>query len=52
MNIYSMNKRLGGNPSPFYVFLLVACLLLSPAWVAAQKKYSITLNVQNEAVES
>ena len=52
MNINLMNKRLVGKPSPFYVFLLVACLLLSPAWVAAQKKYSITLNVQNEAVES
>ena len=52
MNINLMNKRIGGKPSPFYVFLLVACLLLSPAWVAAQKKYSITLNVQNEAAES
>ena len=52
MNINFMNKRMDRKSSPFLVFLLLACMLLTPAWVSAQKRMSITLNVQNESVEN
>ena len=52
MNMNSMNIRAAGKASPFLVYLLLLCLLFTPAWVSAQKSSRITLHVQNEAVES
>ena len=52
MNINFITRRMGRKSSPFYVFLLIACMLLTPAWVSAQERLSITLNVQNESVEN
>ena len=48
----ALNQRVGAMSSPFLVFLLVTYLLLSPICVFAQKNYSITLNVHNEAIEN
>ena len=52
MNILPNCKRKSRNVYSFLAFLLFVCLPFIPCNVQAQSPNNITLNVQNESVES
>lgn len=52
MNNLSNSKRKSRNIHSFLAFLLFVCLSVMPDNVQAQKDKTVTLNVQNEAVEN